>query len=206
MAELQPTKKSKLQAVTVVACFGMIVFALFMHLLESWSLVTLAVMAVVGIAVMFLAAFLWDKIPAFRRFVRGALIAIPSAVIALAIACVVEGMIVDPYTTLSYEIGTFGTLALQFAQAFIVFFLPTMVAAAAFGYRFDRIMLLLMAFINLAAIVYFILWAIPYGYMYVDEKTGTAQTLYMLYAAVATLLCIVVAAKGMWHMPKKKKK
>ncbi len=206
MTELHPSITSKFQIATVVASFGMIVFALFMHLLESWSLVALAVMAVIGIAMVFLSAFLWDKIPAFRRFVRGAIIVIPSVVVALAIACIIEGMIVDKYTTLAYEVGTFGTLALQFAQAFLVFMLPTIVTAAAFGYRFDRILLTLTAFINLAAVVYFMVSAIPDGYMYVDEKSSSAQMLYMLYTAVTTLLCIVVAAKGMWHLPKSKKK
>ena len=206
MTELHPSITSKLPIATVVACFGMIVFALFMHLLESWSLVALAVLAVIGIAMVFLSAFLWDKIPAFRRFVRGAIIVVPSAVIVFAIACIIEGVIVDEYTTLAYEIGTFGTLALQFAQAFLVLLLPAMVTAAAFGYRFDRILLLIASFINLAAVVYFMMSAIPNGYMYVDEKTSGAQMLYMLYTAVTTLLCIMVAAKGMWHLPKRKKK
>lgn len=205
MEELHPSVKSKGQIVTLIACAGMIAFALGMHILESWMLIVPTVMVIIGIVVAILAAFLWDKVPAFRRFVRVAVIALPSVVIALAIASIVEGMIVDPYTTLGYEIATYGTMALQFAQTFIVCMLPMAVTAAAYGYRFDRFLLLAMAAVNLAAVVYFMLSAIPNGYMSADEKSTTLQTLYMLYTAVTTLLCIIVAGKGLWHLPKSRK-
>ncbi len=197
--------KSKQQVATLLSAIAMIAMAVYVHIFESWAPVVLAVLAVISLAGALFSAFLWDKSAAFRRFVRIALIAVPAAVVIFAIVCVVEGMIVDPYTKLWYECATFGTLAVQFAQTWIAFTLPVTITAAAFGFRFDRILVGTMGTLNLAMVAYLLYFAIPEGYVVVDEKSVTWNTVYLLLTAVVTLLCLASASKGMFKRPRKKK-
>ena len=134
--------------VMLIVSIVQIVFSCALHVMDTVDRVLLIMVGIAGLVGGVTAAFMWPHSRAFRNVVRTVVLGVPLLVAALGSFSAIYASVYNPDSSPLYNWELYGSLAVQFTQLMLVFGLPTLVAAASFGAKSDRV------FLNAAAILH----------------------------------------------------
>lgn len=178
----------------IVLSVVQIVFSMSLHIMEYTDQMLWIVIGVVALVGAVMAAFMWDGSRAFRGVVRGFLIGAPLVVIGLGAFSAIYASVYNPDSDPFYNWELYGSIAAQFTQLVLVFMLPTLVAAASYGARTDRVILSAAAILNAAAVAFIAYYvAGDMGMIDFTMDHPIAKLIYVLFAVVFAGLTFVPA-------------
>ncbi len=138
----------------IVLSVVQIVFSMGLHILEYTDQLLVVMLGIAALVIAVMAAFMWNGSRTFRNVVRGALIGVPSIVIALGAFSAIYASVYNPDSDPFYNWELYGSIAAQFTQLVLVLMLPALVAAASYGARTDRAILSVSAIVNVGLVAF----------------------------------------------------
>lgn len=178
----------------IVLAVVQIVFSMGLHILEYTDQLLVIMLGIAALVCAVMAAFMWDASRAFRNVVRGALIAVPSIVIAFGAFSAIYASVYNPDSDPFYNWELYGSIAAQFTQLVLVLMLPALAAAASYGARTDRVLLSVAAIIN-AALTGFIAFYVAGDMGMIDFMIDNplVKLVYVMFTVAFAVLTFVPA-------------
>ena len=178
----------------IILSIVQIAFSTLLHIKDTVDSLLLVLVGIAGLVGGVTAAFLWPSARVFRNIIRGVVIGVPLLVMALGAGSAIYASVYNPDSSPLYNWELYGSLSTQFTQLMLVFGLPSLVSAASFGAKSDRVFLSVAAILH-AACVAFITYYMAGGMGSIDFAIDlpAVKLLYVVLAVVFAGLTFVPA-------------